>query len=122
MSSILVVDDSRLIQDMVAYALETAGFDDVDKASDGKIALNLAKEKQYNLVVTDINMPNMNGFELCEALRDLEQYEETPLVVLTTESSKQMKDKGRESGASAWLIKPFVPGDLLYVVQALLEE
>ena len=120
--SILVVDDSRLMRDMVSYALETAGYEDITLAEDGVDALEKADTKEFDLIVTDINMPNMNGFELCEELRKKEIYPLTPIVVLTTEASTKMKERGKKAGASAWLIKPFVPEELLYVIEKLLAK
>lgn len=120
MASILVVDDSMLMRDMVAYALEMAGYEHVAQAEEGCVALEMAQAKKYDLIVTDINMPKMNGFEFCTALRQLEVYAATPVVVLSTESSAAMKARGEAAGASAWLIKPFVPEELLYVVETLM--
>ncbi|MGD9970615.1 MAG: response regulator [Sulfuricurvum sp.] len=119
-ASILVVDDSRMMRDMVIFALNEAGYSDIDQAEDGVEALQkIAQSEPYRMIITDINMPNMDGLELCSLLRKRSGYEKTPVIILTTESSQEMRTKGKEAGASAWLVKPFVPNDLLYVVNTL---
>jgi len=120
MASILVVDDSRLIRDLVSYALEMAGYGDITLAEDGLDGLEKAEKHRFDLILTDINMPRLNGLEFCKALRTMEHYSTVPIVVLTTESSNEMRETGKKAGASAWIVKPFVPSDLLYVVETLL--
>lgn len=122
MTSILIVDDSRLIRDLVAYALEMAGYSDITLAEDGLDGLEKAEKRPFDLILTDINMPRLNGLDFCKALRTKESYATVPIIVLTTESSAEMREKGKSAGASAWLVKPFVPNDLLYVVETLLGQ
>ncbi|MDX1795223.1 MAG: response regulator [Hydrogenovibrio sp.] len=119
MSKILAVDDSKSMRQMVSMSLKSAGHD-VTEAEDGAIALDLAKKDQYDLIVTDINMPNMNGIELIQALRGLPNYKFTPVLCLTTESSGDMKQKGKEAGATGWIVKPFSPEKLLSVISRVL--
>ena len=119
MSKILAVDDSKSMRQMVAMSLKSAGHD-VTEAEDGAMALQAAKQGQYDLVVTDINMPNMNGIELIQALRALPNYKFTPILCLTTESSGDMKTKGKEAGATGWIVKPFSPEKLLSVINRVL--
>ena len=121
MAKILVVDDSNMLRDMLKFALQDGGYTDVTEAADGEEGLRKAQESQYDLVITDINMPKMNGFELVKALRQKESYAKSPLIVLTTEQSDVMKAKGREAGATGWIIKPFVPEQLLQVVGTVLK-
>lgn len=122
MKKILIVDDSAMLRDMLIYSLNNGGFEDVSEASDGLEALEIAQLRDFDLVITDINMPNMNGFELIKALRNLNSYKKTPLLVLSTEKSDEMKKNGRESGATGWIIKPFVPEKLIEVVNLILSK
>ena len=118
--SILVVDDSRMMRDIVTYALECAGYTTLTQAEDGIDALEKIKENSFDLIITDINMPRMDGIELCKRLKQQEGYSSIPIIVLTTESSDEIKTRGREAGAWAWILKPFVPDDLLHVVTTIL--
>ena len=113
---ILVVDDSASMRQMVAFALTSAGFD-VDEAEDGQVALGRAQGQRFNAVVTDVNMPNMDGISLIRELRQLPDYKFTPLLMLTTESSADKKADGRAAGATGWLVKPFDPDQLVATVR-----
>ncbi|VAW49031.1 Chemotaxis regulator - transmits chemoreceptor signals to flagellar motor components CheY [hydrothermal vent metagenome] len=119
MPKILAVDDSKSMRQMVSMSLKSAGHD-VTEAEDGAIALAIAQKEQFDLVVTDINMPNMNGIELVTALRAMPNYKFTPLLCLTTESSGDMKAKGKTAGATGWIVKPFSPEKLLSVINRVL--
>lgn len=119
MKTILAVDDSATMREMVAFVLESAGYR-VIEAEDGAKGLEQAKNSQVDLVVTDQNMPNMDGITLVKALRELNGYKTVPILLLTTESSDGMKAKGRQAGATGWLVKPFDPATLLEVVQKVL--
>ena len=98
MSKILAVDDSKSMRQMVSMSLKSAGHD-VTEAEDGAAALEIAKQNQFDLIVTDINMPNMNGIELITALRAMPNFKFTPILFLSTESSGDMKTKGKEEDA-----------------------
>ena len=113
--TILAVDDSASIRQMVAFTLKGAGYE-VIEAIDGQDALDKANHHQVNLVLTDINMPRMDGLKLLELLRNLSHYQSIPILMLTTESGDDMKAKGRAAGATGWLVKPFNPKSLLDVV------
>jgi two-component system chemotaxis response regulator CheY len=117
--TILTVDDSVSIRQMVAYTLKSAGFAVVE-AVDGADGLEKAKARPVSLVLTDQNMPRMDGISLVKALRGLPQYRATPILVLTTESGDTMKAQGRAAGATGWLVKPFNPQRLLEVVNKVL--
>lgn len=119
MKKVLAVDDSKSMLQMVVMTLKSNGYD-VSEASDGAQALEKAKTTTFDLVVTDINMPNMNGIELITALRVLSDYRMTPILCLTTESSNDMKTKGKQAGATGWIVKPFTPEKLLSVVERVL--
>ena len=116
---ILVVDDSVSIRQMVTFTLKSAGFE-TEEAGDGKAALDKAKTKNFDLVFTDQNMPIMDGLTLIKNLRDLSNYKRVPILMLTTEAGDDMKNKGREVGATGWLVKPFDPQKLLMVVAKVL--
>ena len=116
---ILVVDDSASMRQMVAFALSSAGFS-VDEAEDGQVALGRAQGQKFNAVVTDVNMPNMDGISLIRALRGLPDYKVTPMLRLTTESAADKKAEGKAAGATGWLVKPFNPEQLVATVQKVL--
>ena len=120
MQSILAVDDSASIRKLVTYVLEGAGFD-VVLAEDGVEALDYAKENEVDLVLTDINMPNLDGIGLIEKLRELPTYQYIPLLVLTTESGNDMKMRGKQAGATGWIVKPFDPQQLIAVIKKVLQ-
>lgn len=121
-STILIVDDSRMMRTMVRGALE-ADRHDVVEASDGRVALETLEQMAYpaDLVITDVNMPDMDGLSLVRALRAGARHRFTPILVLTTESGDTVKRQGREAGATGWLVKPFDPGQLRQVVQRVLK-
>lgn len=116
MTNILVVDDSNSIRDMVGFTLKSAGYSSVE-AKDGLEGLNKAKTGKFDLVITDVNMPNMDGITLCQELRKLPQFKFTPILMLTTESSTDMKMKGKAAGATGWLVKPFNPDKLIQTIK-----
>ena len=116
---ILVVDDSASMRQMVAFALSSAGFA-VDEAEDGQVALGRAQGQKFNAVVTDVNMPNMDGISLIRALRGLPDYKFTPMQMLITESAADKKAEGKAAGATGWLVKPFNPDQLVATVQKVL--
>ena len=119
MASILAVDDSASMRQMVTFTLKGAGYD-VTEAKDGIEALQIAKSNSYNLVITDINMPNMDGITLTKELRSLPAYKFTPILTLTTESSSDKKMAGKQAGATGWIVKPFNPDQLLATVKKVL--
>jgi len=119
MKTILAVDDSATMREMVAFVLESAGYR-VIEAEDGAQGLDRATSTSVDLVITDQNMPNMDGLTLVRSLRELRDYKTTPILLLTTESSDAMKAQGREAGATGWLVKPFDPATLLEVVGKVL--
>ena len=119
MKTILAVDDSATMREMVALVLESAGYR-VIEAEDGAQGLDRATATSVDLVITDQNMPNMDGLTLVRSLRELRDYKSVPILLLTTESSDAMKAQGRAAGATGWLVKPFDPATLLEVVQKVL--
>lgn len=119
MHSILAVDDSPSMRQMVAFTLKNAGFNVVE-AVDGQDAYEKASTRDFNLVLTDQNMPRMDGLALIKTLRTLPTYAKTPILMLTTESSDEMKAKGRAAGANGWLVKPFDPQRLIEVVKKVI--
>jgi two-component system chemotaxis response regulator CheY len=119
MASILAVDDSTSMRQMVSFTLKSAGHQ-VTEAEDGVVALNLAKSGSFDLVITDVNMPNMDGITLISELRNLANYKFTPLLMLTTESASDKKMAGKNAGATGWIVKPFNPDQLLAVIKKAL--
>lgn len=116
---VLTVDDSASIRQMVAFTLKSAGYD-VIEAADGNAGLAQAKSNNVQLVLTDQNMPGMDGLTLIKSLRALPNFKTTPILMLTTESSDAMKSQGRAAGATGWLVKPFDPQKLLEVVRKVI--
>lgn len=117
--TILSVDDSASVRQMVKLTLSGAGYD-VIQANDGAEGLAKAKEKPVDLVVTDLNMPNMNGLGLIRELRKLPAYQGTPILFLTTESDAALKQEAKTAGATGWITKPFQQDQLLSVVKKVL--
>jgi len=113
--SVLTVDDSRTMREMVAFTLKGAGFD-VREAEDGKHAIDVLKQGKVDVIVTDLNMPNMNGLELIRQLRASPEHKTTPILMLTTEGDASKKEEGRSAGATGWIVKPFQPEKLVAVV------
>lgn len=119
MASILAVDDSASMRQMVSFALKSAGHT-VTEATDGEDALVKAKAGKVNLVITDVNMPKMDGITLIKNLRKLPDYKFTPILMLTTESSPEKKQEGKSAGATGWIVKPFDPDQLLATINKVL--
>lgn len=116
---ILAVDDSASMRQMVGVTLRSAGYE-VIEANDGQEALDYARQHAVDLVLTDVNMPRMDGIELVAELRALPSYRLTPLLLLTTESSQQRKQEGKQAGATGWMVKPFNPDQLLATLSRVL--
>jgi two-component system chemotaxis response regulator CheY len=119
MATILAVDDSASMRQMVAFTLKGAGYNVVE-ADDGVNALKAAKGKKVDLVVTDVNMPNMDGIALIKELRRLPEYKFTPMLMLTTEAGDGKKQEGKAAGATGWIVKPFNPDQLLATIKKVL--
>jgi two-component system chemotaxis response regulator CheY len=117
--NILIVDDSSAIRQSVGFVLEQAGFV-VVQASDGVEALAKLGTQTFDLIVTDVNMPNMNGIELTKNVRKIDKHKFTPVIMLTTESQSGMMQEGKAAGATGWIVKPFDADKLLGVVKKLL--
>jgi two-component system, chemotaxis family, chemotaxis protein CheY len=115
MHSILAVDDSASMRQMLSFTLKNAGFNVVE-AVDGQDAYEKANCRDFNLVLTDQNMPRLDGIGLTKKLRENPKFKSTPILILTTESSDQMKQAGRAAGATGWLVKPFDPAKLVEVI------
>jgi two-component system chemotaxis response regulator CheY len=117
--TIMTVDDSTSMRQMVKATLQSAGYGVVE-AADGQEALDYARENSVDLVISDVNMPRMDGITLVHELRSLPTYRLTPLLLLTTESSQDKKLEGKRAGATGWIVKPFNPAQLLATLQKLL--
>jgi two-component system, chemotaxis family, chemotaxis protein CheY len=116
--TIMTVDDSASVRQMVSFTLKNAGYG-VIEAADGKDALGKLKGK-VDMIVTDLNMPNMDGIELIKNVRANPGYKFIPIVMLTTESQAARKQEGKSAGATGWIVKPFKPDQLLAIVQKVL--
>jgi len=114
--TVLTVDDSRTMRDMLLMALEDAGYH-VIQAVDGIDGLETLAANGADVVITDINMPRMDGFGFIDAVRDQEEHRATPILVLTTESAPELKMRAREAGATGWIVKPFDPAKLVKALQ-----
>jgi len=118
-TKILAVDDSASMRQMVAFTLRGNGFDVVE-ARDGRQALDVAKSQNFDLVLSDVNMPQMDGISLVRELRTLPSYKFTPILLLTTESGADKKSQGKAAGATGWLVKPFDPDTLMATIKKVL--
>ena len=116
--TIMIVDDSASLRQVVCIALRGAGYDAIE-ARDGQDALNKLVGQKVHLIVSDVNMPNMDGISFVKAVKALPAYRVTPIVMLTTESQAEKKAQAQAAGAKAWVLKPFNPPQLLAVVQKL---
>ena len=119
MQSILAVDDSPSMRKMVSFTLSGAGYNVVE-AVDGQDALEKAESHNIDLVLADQNMPRLDGIGLTRRLREHPKFKSIPILILTTESSDQMKQAGRAAGATGWLVKPFDPNRLIEVIQKVI--
>ena len=116
---IMTVDDSASVRQMVSFTLKQAGYK-VLEAADGRDALQKLNGTSVNMVITDLNMPNMNGIELIRELRAKPQFKFVPIIMLTTESQAGKKQEGKAAGATGWIVKPFSPEQLLGVAKKVL--
>ena len=117
--NVLVVDDSPSMRQMVSFTLRQSGFEVVEGA-DGKQGLAAAQANKVDLVISDLNMPEMDGIEMIRQIRGLPAYKFTPILMLTTESREEKKQAGKAAGATGWLVKPFDPERLMQVVGKVL--
>lgn len=116
--TILVVDDSASLRQVVGIALKGAGYDVVEGV-DGKDALTKLDGRKVNLIISDVNMPNMDGISFVKAVKQHPNYKFTPIIMLTTESQEAKKAEGQAAGAKAWVVKPFRPEQMLAAVSKL---
>jgi len=113
---VMTVDDSRTMRDMVTFTLRGAGYDVVE-AADGQQAMSAIATNKVDLVITDLNMPVMDGLTLIRKLRAIPAHRTLPILMLTTEADESKKAEGRAAGATGWIVKPFNPDKLVSVVQ-----
>ncbi|MCC6707710.1 MAG: response regulator [Gammaproteobacteria bacterium] len=116
--TIMIVDDSASLRQVVAIALKGGGYD-VLEACDGKDALAKMTGQKINLIISDVNMPNMDGITFVKQVKQLPNYKFTPIIMLTTESQEGKKQEGQAAGAKAWVVKPFKPEQMLNAVSKL---
>jgi two-component system chemotaxis response regulator CheY len=113
---VLAVDDSKTMRDMISFALRSAGYQ-VEEAEDGEVALEKLAKARFDLIVTDLNMPRLDGVGLIRNLRSSPQHQDVPIVILISECDTARGASGKAAGATTWLIKPFSPDKLVELVQ-----
>ena len=116
--TIMVVDDSASLRQVVSIALKGAGYDIIE-ASDGKDGLSKLTGQKVHLIVSDVNMPNMDGITMVKEIKQNPAYKFTPVIMLTTESQESKKTEGKAAGVKAWMVKPFKPDQMLAAVSKL---
>jgi two-component system, chemotaxis family, chemotaxis protein CheY len=116
--TVMVVDDSASLRQVVSIALKGAGYD-VIEACDGKDGLDKLNNQRVHLIISDVNMPNMDGITFVKELKKLPQTKFTPVIMLTTEGQESKKQEGQAAGAKAWVVKPFLPAQMLVAVSKL---
>lgn len=119
MANILMIDDSSAMRQLASLTLKSKGHH-VEEAADGQLGLDKALTNNFDLIITDRNMPNMDGIEMSKALRQQAAYRFTPILMLTTESDKDKKMEGKQAGVTGWIVKPFNPDTLLKTVEKVL--
>lgn len=118
--TVLIVDDSASIRQVVSLTLKNAGFDTIE-ASDGRDALAKLTGQRVHLMISDVNMPNMDGISFVREIKTRAEYKFTPIIMLTTESAEDKKLQGQAAGAKAWMVKPFQPQQMLAAVNKLVQ-
>jgi two-component system chemotaxis response regulator CheY len=121
MKKILAVDDSSSVRQMVNFTLKSAGYEVVD-AVDGRDGISKVDREKFDLIITDLNMPNVDGIQMILEVRKKSGYSFVPILMLTTESQPEKKDAGRKAGATGWIVKPFNAEQLVSVVRKLVKE
>ncbi len=117
--TILIVDDSASLRQVVGIALKGAGYE-VIEAGDGKEGLGKLDGRKVHLIISDVNMPNMDGLSMVKEVKQKAEYKFTPIIMLTTESGADKKDQGKDAGVKAWMVKPFKPDQMLDAVSKLI--
>jgi two-component system chemotaxis response regulator CheY len=117
--TVLIIDDSASIRQVVSLTLKRAGYE-VLEAVDGRDALDKLKGQKVNLILCDVNMPNMDGITFLKEVKQLATYKFTPIIMLTTESQEAKKQEGKAAGARAWIVKPFKPEQMLMAIEKLI--
>ncbi|MBS4096624.1 MAG: response regulator [Sulfuricella sp.] len=117
--TIMIVDDSATLRQVVSIALKGAGYDIIE-GCDGKDALSKLTGQKVHLIVSDVNMPNMDGITFVQEVKKLPAYKFTPVIMLTTEAGEDKKSAGQAAGAKAWVVKPFKPEQMLTAVSKLI--
>jgi len=117
--TVMIIDDSPSIREVVGIALKDAGYE-LKEACDGKDALNQLNGDKIHLIICDVNMPNMDGITFVKELKKLPEYKFTPVIMLTTEARENRKQEGQMAGAKAWIVKPFLPAQMLGAVSKLI--
>jgi two-component system chemotaxis response regulator CheY len=117
--TVLVVDDAMTVRNLAKFALNKGGYT-ILEAEDGLVGLKTLETNKVDLIISDLNMPNMNGLEMAKAIKSNPELASIPIFMLTTEASQQVAMQGKEIGIMAWIVKPFVPDKLLAAVQKVI--
>lgn len=120
MKTVLIVDDSSVMRQMVSHALESSGLYRCVRAGDGEEGVAILKKEKPDLIITDLNMPNMNGLEFISAIRAHPAHHFTPILLLTTETGETLRDEAKQRGATGWIVKPFNAEKLLRTMEKIL--
>jgi len=117
--TILIVDDSSSLRNVVKIALVDAGYD-VIEGGDGNEGIKALDGRKVHLIISDVNMPNMDGITMVKEIKTMANYQFTPIIMLTTEAGDDIKSQGKEAGVKAWVVKPFKPDQMLNAVSKLI--
>jgi len=117
--NILIVDDSESIREILKSLLDKEGYT-ITTANNGSEALKISSNNQFDLIMTDLHMPKMDGIEFIAKVRTFENYKFIPILILTTETQQEEKNRAKEAGATGWIIKPFVPAKITSIVKRVL--
>jgi len=120
-SKILVVDDSNIVLNLHSYILEQAGYICAG-ALNGYVAIEILLKEHYDLIITDVNMPKMDGYELTRRIREYEEYKQTPIIIVSSEQEAKDKTRGFEAGANVFIVKPTEPAHMVTNVKMLLDD
>ena len=121
MNSILLSDDSRSIRQILTTTLRSSGYEVID-VENGQDAARVARDRDFDLILTDLNMPLLDGIGLTRELRTMPRHSQTPIIIVTTESQLAKKEKAKEAGANGWIVKPIQPPRLVQVVEQILAK
>ena len=119
---ILIIDDSKIFRNILINTLKSGGYEDIEFATDGTEGLEKIKQEQFDLIISDINMPQMNGIEMVKEIRKLQNYKDTPILISSTETNEIIKKEAKSAGVTSWITKPFTPEKFLKVIDIMFKN